>query len=332
MILPFPHLALIAVLMAGMAVALSCLPAAVGGAWRWLLALAVGGALALLAGWSGLVPWSGQLVLAWHGVLTMTGFIAAFVVAQTRSSIIGVTRRDLTDLTVIAGLFGLAGARILYLWERPGVLVDGTGQPLTGSAWWWAAVDIDRGGMVWYGGALLASLAMVIFVRWRRLPALALADLIVPVVLLGLAIGRIGCFINGCCWGKPCDLPWATWHHGVLVHPTQLYETAVCLALFSGLWWWWRHRRADGDIATAGIIAYAMWRFINEFLRDHKALVEQQVQGLTVTSAQLISIGLIVGAIALRLALAWRRSRNSDLAAAARRVPGSSHGAATAGS
>ncbi len=70
-------------------------------------------------------------------------------------------------------------------------------------------IKINEGGLVVYGSLIGGGVAMVIFVRKYGLPFLALGDLIMPSLLLGLAIGRIGCFLNGCCYGGLCDLPWA---------------------------------------------------------------------------------------------------------------------------
>ncbi len=65
-----------------------------------------------------------------------------------------------------------------------------------------------RGGLVVYGMLVVGGLALIVFIYRHHLPGLALADLIAPSVVLGLGLGRVGCFLNGCCFGGPCDLPW----------------------------------------------------------------------------------------------------------------------------
>jgi len=182
----------------------------------------------------------------------LLGFIAAYLVALPKTKALGIPRTPhcwMCSCSLCSG--GFAGARMRYVWEN----------------WWlfshnpdgrrgrWAtalanAADFDSGGMVWYGGMMLASGAIMAYAWRTRLPILALGDALAPSVILGLGIGRIGCFVNGCCYGAPTDLPWGvaapyTLPHGVVchVHPTQLYESAACWRSSAGLSWLWpRHR------------------------------------------------------------------------------------------
>jgi phosphatidylglycerol:prolipoprotein diacylglycerol transferase len=306
---PTPHLGLMAAGIAGAVLAALVLPAA-WGRWRRRAAVAVAGlVVAGVAGVTGLAPWWGSMHLAWHGVLMAAGFAAAYMVSLPRVRRLGVPERDLVDLTLIALIAGLIGARARYVWERPA--------EFAGSDWLAKAADFDGGGMVWYGGAILAGVLMAVLAWRRRLPARALADILLPACLLGLAIGRVGCFINGCCWGARCDLPWAVSYHGALVHPAQLYETGVCLALFALLWWIPGQTR-PGTRAMVGLIGYAVWRFLNEYLRDHTALVERDVLGLTLTTSQITSLWLIVAAAALFGWWRWSDRRQAKLAATPR--------------
>ncbi len=307
-VLPFVSFALIAAAAVGAAAAWNLLPQRVGGLLRWgaiaASALAAAG-LAIAIG----VPWRGSLHLSWYGVCMLAAFLAGWLTMQRRCAAIGVDRQRQADIGILALLGGMLGARLMYLLERPGVIQadytkGGLGQVVA------SALDIDGGGMVWYGGVALATAALWIYAKRVRLPRLALADTILPSLLLGLAIGRVGCFFNGCCFGQECHLPWAVPHvggHGtVLVHPTQLYETAVCLILAVGLAWYWRRRRQDGAVTLLAIVGYAAWRFVNEFLRDHGPLVETPVLGLNLTTAQLISICLIAASVGVWAALRGR--------------------------
>ena len=104
--------------------------------------------------------------------------------------------------------------------------------------------------MVWYGGALLASGLMALY-GWRsRLDLLELADLFLPATAVGLGIGRVGCFLNGCCYGRPTTLPWGVpGAGGPHTHPTQLYETLACLALAGAATLFWYRRRSQGQVS-----------------------------------------------------------------------------------
>jgi phosphatidylglycerol:prolipoprotein diacylglycerol transferase len=228
-----------------------------------------------------------------HAIFMVLGFLVAFLLARTRLDRLGVPERHQLDMGLIAVVLGLVGARLEYVIERWSQFFP-PDTPTT-SAQVLQAFNLNNGGMVWYGGALLAAAGMTAYWRWRRHPVLAGADGYLPAVLVGLAQGRIGCFLNGCCFGAHCDLPWAVDGR----HPTQLYETAVCLALGLGLWRWTRTRRRDGAALLLGVGGYAVWRFIVETLRDHGPLVERSLFGLTLTTAQWISLGLALGALAL---------------------------------
>ncbi len=151
------------------------------------------------------------------------------------------------------------------------------------------ALAIWRGGLVWYGGVLGAGAALLVYVRRHGLPLLDTLDVFTPGVALGHGIGRLGCFMAGCCWGKPSHLPWAVrfpegsfaWRQqvrsGVLdpladaslpVHPTQLYEAFGEFTLFAWLLWAvWRGRRPSGVVFFRYLALYGLLRFVVEIFR-----------------------------------------------------------------
>jgi len=274
----------------------------------------------------GFIPWLGSLHLIANGLLWAAGFAAGWWTSRSRLAAIGVDQRESLHLVGLAMLGGMAGGRIRYLLEEApaSLFQDAHGQPLPWGAMLDRAADLDSGGMVWYGGAVGGALVVIFWLLWRRKPVLPVADALAPGVLLGLAIGRIGCFTNGCCHGAPCDLPWAV-HHGstgTLVHPTQLYETGACTVLAVILAWWWRRRRCDGVIILMTVVGYACWRFANESLRgDNVASSFWGIFPLTTSQATSLN-ALLLSAIGAVAVVWWRRTHP----AAARRallVPGS---------
>ncbi len=298
------------------------------GAWRrgWVLALG-GCAVASLLALCGVIPWVGELHLTAYAIAMLGAFVVAYVVALHRARRIGIPERQLIDLFMLGLVGGVVGARakeVMEHWDEFTRLPDGHPRP-------WGdvlsrAADIDGGGMVWYGGALLAAALMIVYLRGRRIPILAFGDVIVPAMLAGLAIGRLGCFFNGCCFGRPCTLPWAMelpGHPGEHLHPTQLYETLACLALAGATFWWWGRRRSDGEVMLGGILGYAIWRFGNEALRGDT--IPTTLFGIPMSTSQLISIWLVAGGLALAGAVVWRRRSDPALLELATRVPGSRH-------
>jgi phosphatidylglycerol:prolipoprotein diacylglycerol transferase len=331
---PFLHTEWLLVAAVVAVIAGSALPAR---RWRGLAAMAIGAVVAAIAAVVGWIPWKGELHLAVYGLLMLVGFAAAYAMMLPRARLVGIEERRVIDIFLIAIVAGLAGARARYVWEAVTA-----GSPLRPDEFLYdpathqrrplgeaiaRMVDFDRGGMVWYGGMVLAALLIVLYAWRTRLRVLALGDVVAPALLLGLGIGRIGCFFNGCCYGHPTGVPWACLHDGVRVHPTQLYETIACSIMAALLWWFWRRRRADGQVLFLGTVGYGAWRFTNEILRgDDKIpsnLLALPSPGSPIDTSQVTSLHLVIVAIVVALAVRWYRRGHPQAAAVARAVPGS---------
>nr|MBU9889889.1 prolipoprotein diacylglyceryl transferase [Candidatus Omnitrophota bacterium] len=127
-----------------------------------------------------------------------------------------------------------------------------------------------EGGLIFYGGAITAVLGLWAFVREKKIPFLRALDFIVPYGVLTHAFGRIGCFLNGCCYGKTCALPWAVTFPGMThpVHPTQLYEAFYNFALAFFLIRRRQNPHFEGQIALLYFLLYGFGRYLLEFLRE----------------------------------------------------------------
>lgn len=143
----------------------------------------------------------------------------------------------------------------------------------------WSLTTLQSAGD-FYGGFAGALVAVgIFFARKPQLPRWKVADLAAPSIALGQGIGRIGCFMAGCDYGRPTDLPWAVTFTdpeafqnvgtplNVPLHPTQLYESFFCLALFFFLVIRSRKKRFDGEIILAYSLLYAVGRFVIELAR-----------------------------------------------------------------
>lgn len=157
------------------------------------------------------------------------------------------------------------------------------------------------GGVVFYGGFIGALIGVVGTILWHRAPLWRIVDIWAALVPLGHAIGRIGCFLAGCCYGAPTGLPWAVVFppggkapSGVPLHPTQLYEAGFDVLLGVALLWFRTtralpFRRFDGQTLAALLMLYPTFRVLNEQLRG------DEVRGLAfgaITNAQATSVGL----------------------------------------
>ena len=289
--------------------------------WWPLLALAVGAVVASVAALCGLVPWFGQIHLAAYALFLIAGFLVALVFIRPRARAIGVSQQTLIDCFLIAVVLGVVGARARYVYERWDVFLrDAHGDVHRALV---AAADLDVGGAVWYGGLLLATLGVWMYASYRRVRTLAFADAIMPGLIAGLAVGRLGCYFNGCCYGAPTSLPWGilcAHYPGQMVHPTQIYESLACSILAAALLWFWSRRRSDGQVTFFAVIGYGAWRFINESLRgDHDAFAF----GGAVTTSQATSLQLILSAFIGAAVVIWYRRSHPQAAQLAAAVPGS---------
>jgi phosphatidylglycerol---prolipoprotein diacylglyceryl transferase len=137
-----------------------------------------------------------MLVLACLCGIAMTKFLARRC---------GLDPEHFVNIGVIALLTGVVGARIVHVLQDWDIY---TSAPTLGENLL-HMINLRRGGLVFYGGLLLATPACIAYGLWKRVPIKRGMDIVAPALMVGLAIGRIGCFMNGCCWGGQCQLPWA---------------------------------------------------------------------------------------------------------------------------
>lgn len=163
------------------------------------------------------------------------------------------------DMTLVCLIGGFVGARLLHVfWEDPGFYQQ---HPL-------AVLEIWRGGFVFLGGVLGAWAACTVFCVFKSEPFWFWADVAIPCISLGYAIGRIACFLNGCCYGRFCELPWAVALQGGMRHPTQLYATLWELCLCALLLKIEPKVRMAGTLFSVWLVLHALGRVMMEYFRD----------------------------------------------------------------
>lgn len=239
----------------------------------------------------------GGFPIYWYGVFVATGFLAGLWTAARRAQRAGFSAESVVDLGPWLVVGALVGSRLLYVisyWNEQ--FAD---RPLQ------EIFMIRQGGMVYYGGFIGAVLLGILYVRRKGLSVWNTADIMAPSIALGQAFGRLGCLMNGCCYGRSCELPWAIHFpkdhasFGTGVHPTQIYESSLCLALSFALAWWYPRRRFSGQIFVGYLLGYALLRFLVECFRGD---YPQRYGGGWLTPAQLVSFAIL----AAGLGLAWR--------------------------
>lgn len=291
---------------------------------RWWVAAGAGMAAAALAAVVGVVPWIGILHITGYTICMVLGVAAAYALSLWRGRILGLKESQILDLALVGMISGIIGARIGEMIEQGPAFGKGPdGKALDLGAWLVKAADIDGGGMVWYGGALMGAVMMAVMCWRRGHHWLPMGDLFLPAMLLGHGIGRVGCFLNGCCYGLPTTLPWGVASpRGACTHPTQLYETAACLVLAGLATWWWGRRRFQGEVTLLCVAGYVIWRFFNEGLRGDT--VPSTFFGWQITTGQTASLWLLLATMVIAALVRWRAGWDQAFAVRLRVVPGSS--------
>jgi phosphatidylglycerol:prolipoprotein diacylglycerol transferase len=207
------------------------------------------------------------------------------------------------DLSLIMMVGGFLGARAVHVFYE---------MPEYYSEDWTRAFKFWQGGFVFYGGFIVAFAACWIFLRLRKLSFLEWADFFAPVLALGYGLGRISCFLAGCCYGRSCDAPWAVvfpWdYHQVPRHPTQIYAVLWELAVYALLIWLEKRKlvvREPGKLFAIWLTFHALGRLMMEYYRED--FRGDLIIGLTISTW--VSLLLLASSLAALAALQIRSRR-----------------------
>jgi len=210
----------------------------------------------------------GPITIFSYGTILAVSFVICLSLMISQRNRVGMSTQQVYDMAVWTIIGGLLGARLTYVimhWDEFSKnLVE--------------IVMIHRGGLAFFGSYIGGAAALILFLKRHRLPFLKFADFFSPFVALGHAVGRLGCFMNGCCYGRPTECPWGvTFPAGSLpashfglnhrIHPTQLYEFSLLIILFLILHRMDQRKKFDGQTFSLYLILYSLIRFLMEFLR-----------------------------------------------------------------
>jgi phosphatidylglycerol:prolipoprotein diacylglycerol transferase len=232
------------------------------------------------------------------GLMLAVSFLVGIYVSSYRAKRFGVSPQIILDLAVWVILTGVLGSRLLYVvfhLEEYNSVVD--------------IFALWQGGATLYGGFLLAILASYVFAKKRDTDFLLIADIVSPAMALGIMLSRVGCYLSGCCFGAPTELPWGVVfppespagiyerglaeHAGGIVslHPTQLYASVYALVIFLFLLLSENKLVKRGAAFGALLVFYGVFRFTLDFFRYYE---ENMRVFMSLTLNQLISVLLFV--------------------------------------
>jgi phosphatidylglycerol:prolipoprotein diacylglycerol transferase len=246
----------------------------------------------------------GDFFLPTYGVLIAIGFLVGLWITVRLARQVRLPEEKITNLVIYCALAGLAGAKLLMFvfdwkvyWNNPGEIFT---------------MATLRAAGVYQGGFVLALIVAFVYMSRNGLPLLETCDIFSPGIAIAHAIGRLGCFAAGCCWGQATHLPWAVTftnpdaHElsgtplGEPLHPTQIYEAIANALIFAFLYWRIRKTHLAGEIFGWYLMLYSTARFAIEFFRVHE---QGTYAGFSLT--QWISLATLAAGAWL---IAWRRA------------------------
>jgi phosphatidylglycerol:prolipoprotein diacylglycerol transferase len=290
---------------------------------RWLFLGAVYGTLIVAASIAGLIASRAPQPVEWptpplygYGFMILVGFLVGLWWAKRLAQRVGINPETITDTGTCLLITAVVGGRLEYLRQYGGRVfqnVQGPGDAI------FRAINLKDGGLVLMGALAGGAIGVFFFAKARKLSPWLLLDVVMPSAFIGIGFGRLGCLLNGCCFGDPCSLPWGISfpagsvpfleiaHRGFLLetasgtmplHPTQIYSSidGFLLAIVTSLYF--PLRRWNGELLCIAAMCYGMSRFLIEFLRwDEMGQI-----ATTLTISQIYSIALFAVALAFWLA------------------------------
>lgn len=247
----------------------------------------------------------GPITIRYYGLMYVIAFIVGFflLAREVRRKGLPLSTEDLLDLLLWTIPSAIVGARLYYVAFRWDVYAH---SPID-------ILKIWEGGLAIHGGVLAGALAVFLYARWKRVPFWGLTDALVPSLVLGQAIGRIGNLMNGDAYGIPTTLPWGLRfpadspagmaYPGLATHPSMIYELILNLIIFATLWGIRKRGHRDGFSTATYFILYAVARSIVSFTRGD-SLWLGSIPGIgPIRAAHAISVVFV---IAFGI-LIWRR-------------------------
>ncbi len=243
----------------------------------------------------------------WYGVMVALAFVLAVAHWNFWGRRQGREPGFGSELALWLVLGGILGARLAYVaanWP------EYAARPLR-------ILYIREGGLVFYGGLFGGVAALLLFSRLKKEPLLPLADFAISAIPLAHAVGRIGCFLNGCCYGCPTAVKWGVFLEGAVRHPTQLYEALINVIVYAWMGFVLSKKPRPGVLLSLYLVTYPAGRFVVEFFRG-----DPRIQWMGLNLAQFTSLAMMAAGVALGLWLRRTRPQNTPASA----LPPNEHG------
>ena len=247
----------------------------------------------------------GPFTLHTYGLFVAAGFLVGLLVTVKLGKRQGIPPQQIMDIGFVMIVAAIVGSRLLYVLMNVSYYVK---RPID-------VFKIWQGGLVFSGGIVCVVLTVIWYVRRHHLSFWKMADLWAPAMAVGQGIGRIGCFMAGCCYGKStgskCGVVFTNPHSlaplNIPLHPTQLYSSASGFIIFFILLLIYRRRTFDGQVFIWLLVLHSTARlFVERFRGDDRGVL----LGSSMTITQFVTLLILIGAIAALFLLKRHRKNN----------------------
>ena len=215
-----------------------------------------------------------------YGLMLVVAFGISSLLASREAKRQNISPNIIFNLTFIVLISGIIGARIFYIIENMGYYLK---EPLE-------IIMLQHGGLSWFGGLLAGVSVSILYLKNKKVATYKTLDLIIPFVALGQAMGRIGCLLNGCCFGKESNFGIYFALHQKILIPTQAYSSLLLIFIFVFLRFLQDKSHKDGEIFFLYLVLYSIKRFFIEFWRADNTVI---FSGLTLFQVLSIIIFLL---------------------------------------
>ncbi|MDD5130083.1 MAG: prolipoprotein diacylglyceryl transferase [Candidatus Omnitrophica bacterium] len=236
----------------------------------------------------------GSFTVYSYGLMLVLAFFVCAYLSSLQAKKENMDGDQIFNLFFFIFISGIIGSRVFYVLMNFRFYL---GHPLE-------IVMLQHGGMAIFGGLIFGSAAAIIFIKKHKMNLLKTLDLVVPFIALGQAIGRIGCLLNGCCYGRESEFGLYFKVFGQSLIPTQLYSSLLLLLIFIILRLKQEAKHAPGQILCSYLFLYSLKRFFIEFLRNDSPRI---FYGLTIFQVLSLAMFFLSLAIFIRLSAAKKR-------------------------
>ena len=243
--------------------------------------------------WNPIVFHLGNFEIRWYGVFVVLAVITVIGMALLEAKRRNFSRDTIWDVALWCVIGGILGARLLHVIDKWDYYMQHPDQLL------------NFAGLAIWGAVLGALVAIIVYTQVKKISFWELGDIVAPGAILGQAVGRVGCLINGCCFGLTCDLPIAVFYqhpdsyapHGIPLYPTQAFHLIWNVAGFVLLWLLRKKMKPQGALFLLWLIFFSVGDFVIHFYREGDIFM------FNLQQAQVVDIAVVTVAAVLWI---WR--------------------------